>query len=209
MTIDAFTMEIMLKTRWKTISLAHISCVHYIGPPSPGDTFSSPTREQTKASERIGPAMIFLPSQSTREELDNMMAHTKYGVALTGAAATGSIGPLRGLRNISESEDSYHFRVNVPGASMEKGMIIVISEFMSAGDFSCDIEPDGTVVIKGISTTGEKVVHWGSLVFEMLTQNLGPLGPFTISFQLPGPVNPQEVVSRLADGIFEAIVKKK
>ncbi|XP_017976244.1 PREDICTED: alpha-crystallin domain-containing protein 22.3-like isoform X2 [Theobroma cacao] len=174
-----------------------LSCVHYIGPPSPGDTFSSPTKEQTEASERIGPAMIFLPSQSTREELDNMMAHTKYGVALTGAAATGSIGPLRGLRNISESEDSYHFRVNVPGASMEKG------------DFSCDIEPDGTVVIKGISTTGEKVVHWGSLVFEMLTQNLGPLGPFTISFQLPGPVNPQEVVSRLADGIFEAIVKKK
>ncbi|XP_021283025.1 alpha-crystallin domain-containing protein 22.3-like [Herrania umbratica] len=137
------------------------SCVHHIDPPSPGDTFSSPPGEQTKASETIGPAMIFLPSQSTRKELDNMMAHTRYGVALTGAAATGSIGPVRGLRDINEMEDSYHFRVNVPGASMEKG------------DFSCDIEPDGTVVIKGISTTGEKVVHWGSLVFDMLTQNLG------------------------------------
>ncbi|KAK6288667.1 hypothetical protein POUND7_000208 [Theobroma cacao] len=179
------------------LDVAPLNCVPYIGPLNPGDMFSSPTKEQTKASETIGPAMIFLPSQSTREELDNMMANTKYGVALTGAAATGAIGPVRGLRDISDLEDSYFFRVNVPGASMEKG------------DFSCDIEPDGTVVIKGISTTGEKVVYWGSLVFDMLTQNLGPLGPFTISFQLPGPVNPQEVVSRLADGIFEAIVKKK
>ena len=84
----------------------------------------------------------------------------------------------------------------------------MIFDFTSAGDFTCDIEPDGKVLIKGISTTGEKIVCKNFQIFHMLTQNLCPPGPFTVSFQLPGPVNPQEVTSRLADGMLEAIVKK-
>ena len=84
----------------------------------------------------------------------------------------------------------------------------MIFDFMTAGDFNCDIEPDGKVLIKGITTTGEKIVWKNFQIFHMLTQNLGPPGHFTVSFQLPGPVNPQEVTSRLADGMLEAIVKK-
>lgn len=88
------------------------------------------------------------------------------------------------------------------------GKIIVIFDFLSAGEFSCDIEPDGTVLIKGIVKTGEKTVYRNFQVYHMRTQNLGPPGPFTVSFRLPGPVNPQQVTSKLADGILEATVKK-
>ncbi|KAK8605167.1 hypothetical protein V6N13_082619 [Hibiscus sabdariffa] len=75
-------------------------------------------------------------------------------------------------------------------------------------DFNCDIEPDGKVVIKGISTTGEKIVCKNFQIFHMQTQNLCLPGPFTVTFQLPGPVNNQEATSYLANGMLEAIVKK-
>ncbi|XVF06129.1 hypothetical protein REPUB_Repub06bG0021100 [Reevesia pubescens] len=179
------------------LDVAPLNCVPYTGPTNPDDMFSSPTQEKTEAAEFIGPAMIFMPSQSTKEELDDMMAVTKYGVALTGAAATGSIGPILGKLDIGELEDSFYFRVSLPAVSMDKR------------DFNCDIEPDGTVLIKGISTTGEKLVCRDFQIFHMLTQNLPPPGPFTISFQLPGPVNPQEVTSCLDNGLFEAIVKRR
>ncbi|XVE62981.1 hypothetical protein DITRI_Ditri06bG0163000 [Diplodiscus trichospermus] len=158
--------------------------------------FYSPANEKTEAAERISPAMIYLPPQSTREELDNIMATAKNGVALTGAATTGKVGPIVGLVDISELEDSYYFRISLPGVSTDKR------------DFNCDIEPDGKVLIKGITTTGEKIVCKHFQVFQMLTQNLCPPGHFTVSFQLPGPVNPLEVTSCLANGILEAIVKK-
>ncbi|PPD89168.1 hypothetical protein GOBAR_DD13890 [Gossypium barbadense] len=170
------------------LDVAPLNCVPYMGPTNADDMFSSPTKENTEAVEAIGPAMIFLPSQSTREELDNIMAATKNGVALTGAAATGSVGPVIGKVDIGE--------------------LVEISEFMSAGDFNCDIEPDGKVVIKGVSTTGEKIVCKNFQIFHMLTQNLCPPGPFAVSFQLPGPVNNQEAKSYLANGMLEAVVKK-
>ncbi|XVF31309.1 hypothetical protein REPUB_Repub16aG0134700 [Reevesia pubescens] len=176
--------------------VAPLNCVPYIGPTNSDDMFSSPTEEKTEAAETIGPAMIFLPSQSTREDLDNIMATTKNGVAVTGAAATGSVGPSIGKVDIGELEDSYYFRVTLPGVSMDKR------------DFNCDIEPDGKVLIRGISTTGEELVCKNFQIFHMLTQNLAPPGPFTVSFQLPGPVNPQVVTSLLANGLLEVIVKK-
>ncbi|GMI88789.1 hypothetical protein like AT1G54850 [Hibiscus trionum] len=178
------------------LDVAPLNCVPYTGPTNPNDMFSSPTNENAEAAEEIGPAMIFLSSQSTRDELDTVMATTKNGVALTGAAATGSVGPVIGKVEIGELEDSYYFRVSLPGVSMDKR------------DFNCDIEPDGKVLIKGISTTGEKIVCKNSQIFHMLTQNLCPPGPFTVSFQLPGPVNNQEATSYLANGMLEAIVKK-
>ena len=106
------------------LDVAPLNCVPYIGPINPDDMFSSPTKEKTEASETIGPAMIFLPSQSTREELDNIMAITKNGVALTGAAATGTVGPAVGLVDIGELEDSYYFRVTLPGVSMDKSKFL-------------------------------------------------------------------------------------
>lgn len=108
------------------LDVAPLNCVPYMGPTNADDMFSSPTKENTGAVEAIGPAMIFLPSQSTREELDNIMAATKNGVALTGAAATGSVGPVIGKVDIGELEDSYYFRVALPGVSMDKSKFLLM-----------------------------------------------------------------------------------
>lgn len=77
-------------------------------------------------------------------------------------------------------------------------------------DFECSVDIDGEVFIKGVTTTGEKTVCKNSQVFKMQTQNLCPPGHFSISFQLPGPVECQKVtLSFETDGILEAIVQKK
>ncbi|XVF41963.1 hypothetical protein PTKIN_Ptkin01aG0322100 [Pterospermum kingtungense] len=190
-----------MNSQQPVLDVAPLNCVPYIGPNNPDDMFSSPPKVKaeavrTEAGENIGPAMIFLPSHSTREELDNIMAASKTGVALTGAATTGK-GPAVGAVDIGELEDSYYFRVTLPGVSSDKR------------HYSCDIEPDGKILIKGISTTGEKIVCRNFQIFHMLTQNLCPPGEFTVSFNLPGPVNHLEVTSHLADGILEAVVKKR
>ncbi|MFQ6670088.1 hypothetical protein Gotur_035122, partial [Gossypium turneri] len=177
------------------LDVAPLNCVPYVGPTNPDDKSVSP-EENTDVTETIGPAMIFLPSETTSEDLDSIVACTKHGVALTGAAATGTMGPIVGLVDIGVLEDSYYFRVSLPGVSPDKK------------DFSCDIESDGKVLIKGITTTGEKVVVKNSQVFHMLTQNLCPSGHFTVSFELPGPVDPEKVTSCLANGLLEAVVKK-
>ncbi|MBA0591321.1 hypothetical protein Gorai_019999, partial [Gossypium raimondii] len=232
------------------LDVAPLNCVPYVGPTNPDDKSVSP-EENTDVTETIGPAMIFLPSETTSEDLDSIVACTKHGVALTGAAATGTMGPIVGLVDIGVLEDSYYFRVSLPGVSPDKNsgvktpvplrkieleqhkvkifspnaikpllqalgvelmilpqMITVLVDFTSAEDFSCDIESDGKVLIKGITTTGEKVVVKNSQVFHMLTQNLCPSGHFTVSFELPGPVDPEKVTSCLANGLLEAVVKK-
>ncbi|MBA0710046.1 hypothetical protein Golax_025047 [Gossypium laxum] len=93
-------------------------------PTNPGDMLSSPTEENAEAVEKNSPAMIFLPSQSTREVLNEMIDATNNGVALTGAAATGSMGPLIGKVEIGELKDSYYFRVSLPGVSMDKSKFL-------------------------------------------------------------------------------------
>lgn len=76
-------------------------------------------------------------------------------------------------------------------------------------DFSCEIEPDGKILIKGTTTTGEKTVCKHNQVFKMLSQNLCPPGRFTISFQLPGPVSSEEFNGNFgSDGVLEGVVKK-
>ncbi|TYH46864.1 hypothetical protein ES332_D11G369300v1 [Gossypium tomentosum] len=178
------------------LDVAPLNCVPYVGPTNPDDKSVSP-EENIDVTETIGPAMIFLPSETTSEDLDSIVACTKHGVALTGAAAAGTMGPIVGLVDIGVLEDSYYFRVSLPGVSPDKK------------DFSCDIESDGKVLIRGITTTGEKVVVKNSQVFHMLTQNLCPSGHFTVSFELPGPVDPEKVTSCLANGLLEAVVKKR
>ncbi|GKV08945.1 hypothetical protein SLEP1_g20514 [Rubroshorea leprosula] len=174
--------------------VAPLNSIPYTGPPL-HDNVSS-TKKETEA-ETIGPAIIFLPSHSTRNELDAMMATTQSGVALTGSAAMGNVGPLLGSVDIAESYDAYYFRVSLPGVSKDEKY------------FSCDVEPDGTILIKGITTTGEKIVCKHSQVFQMQTQNFCPTGHFSVSFQLPGPVNHPQFTSHFADGILEGIVKKR
>ena len=70
--------------------------------------------------------------------------------------------------------------------------------------------PDGQILIKGVTTTGEKTVYKNSLKFEMQSQNLCPPGHFSISFKLPGPVDSQHLSAHFGiDGVFEGIVRKR
>lgn len=57
--------------------------------------------------------------------------------------------------------------------------------------------------------TGERIVEKYSQAFEMRSQNLCPPGPFSISFKLPGPVDPHQFHGTFAtDGILEGIALK-
>lgn len=81
---------------------------------------------------------------------------------------------------------------------------------MAADSFSCDMEPDGKVKIKGVTTTGENIVCKNSQVFRMQSKNLCPPGHFSITFQLPGPVNNLQFSGAFgADGILEGTVAKR
>ncbi|KAL8528003.1 hypothetical protein ACS0TY_005714 [Phlomoides rotata] len=149
------------------------------------------------SSEDIDQGMIFLPSCPSMEEWGNLVATTNRGFALTGSAARGNVGPILGLMDIGESEDSYLFRVSLPGVRRDES------------NFSCEVESDGTVMIKGETVTGERRVERYSQVFEMRSQNLCPSGPFSISFKLPGPVDPQHFHGTFGtDGILEGIAMK-
>ncbi|KAH7565070.1 hypothetical protein ACOSP7_020824 [Xanthoceras sorbifolium] len=109
----------------------------------------------------------------------------------------GHVMPIIGLMDISESEDSYMFRLALPGVKRGES------------EFSCAVGRTGKVTISGITTTGEKIVHKFSRVFEMQTHNHWPPGPFTMSFQLPGPVDEEEFSGSFGtDGILEGILKK-
>ena len=79
-----------------------------------------------------------------------------------------------------------------------------------AGDFKCRIEANGTVTIEGVTTTGEKTVHRKHHTFQMTTRNLCPPGRFSVTFQLPGPVDPLQFLGFFGiEGIFEGLIKKK
>lgn len=150
-------------------------------------------------SVKVGaPAALFLPSRPTKKEWSNIVAATNSGFALTGSAAMGQIGPIMGLVDIGECEDSYLFRMSLPGVKRDDK------------EFSCEVDTDGKVFIQGITTTGEKTVSMRTQVFEMQTQNLCPPGQFSIIFQLPGPVDPHQFSGNFGtDGILEGIVVKR
>ncbi|KAG9132591.1 hypothetical protein Leryth_022172 [Lithospermum erythrorhizon] len=138
------------------------------------------------------------PSSPKNEEWNNIVAATKSGVALTGTAALGKVARPIGVMDIGECEDEYIFRVSLPGVMRDEKA------------FSCDVEPSGKIFIKGITTTGEKTVRRNSMLFEMQTQNLCPPGEFSFSFQLPGPIDHQQLNGIFgSDGIFEGVVKKR
>ncbi|AEE33156.1 Alpha-crystallin domain-containing protein 22.3 [Arabidopsis thaliana] len=176
------------------LEVTPLNSMPYIGPVTHASMSSN--RMNDSVEKVGGPAMIFLPSDSS-SEFSNLISQTKTGVALTGSAAMGKIGLTIGLVDIAESEDSYYFRVALPGVSRDEK------------EFSCEIEPDGKIMIKGATTTGEQTVCKHNQIFKMLTQNLCPPGHFTINFQLPGPVSNEEFNGNFgSDGVLEGVVKK-
>lgn len=177
------------------IAVAPLNCVPYTGPPL--DHFDSDmSQDEVNLPLKNQPAMVFLPQQTTEKELNDILSITKHGVAVSGSAASGKIGPVIGSIDISESDEAFLFRVALPGVKKDE-------------KFKCDIQPDGTITIKGVTNTGEKKVHAHNMVFEMHTQNLCPPGDFSVSFQLPVHVDPPTLKHMLANGVLEGVVKKK
>lgn len=89
-------------------------------------------------------------------------------------------------------------------------LINIFRNWPATGEFSCEVESNGTVLIKGVTVTGERRINRYSQVFEMKSQNLCPPGPFSISFELPGPVDPQQFHGTFStDGILEGIALKE
>ncbi|KAF5751731.1 hypothetical protein HS088_TW02G00748 [Tripterygium wilfordii] len=116
---------------------------------------------------------------------------------LSGTAKEGSIGPQIGLTDIGESEDAYLFRVALPGLKKNECQV------------KCNIQRDGKVQIKGLITTTGGVLENSSSIFQMRLNQLCPPGPFTITFYLPGPVDPRLCSPKFrGDGILEVVVFK-
>ncbi|RDY06146.1 Increased DNA methylation 2, partial [Mucuna pruriens] len=174
----------------------------YVGSSELGDRganamYNCMAAEDESDPDRVGSAMLFLPSRPSKKEWSDIVAASNNGFGLTGSAAVGRVGPIIGLMDIGECQDSYLFRVSLPGVKRDER------------EFSCEVGTDGKVLIRGVTTTGEKTVSRYSQVFEMQTHNLCPPGQFSITFQLPGPVDPHQFSGNFGtDGILEGIVMK-
>ncbi|PHU10094.1 Increased DNA methylation 2 [Capsicum chinense] len=171
------------------LNVAPISLYPCTGPPLPYSYHASSSSDINAGSISV---------EATREEWDNLINHANGGVALTGSVLLGKVGPVIGAVDIAESEDAYVFRVSLPGVARDEKV------------FRCDVGPNGRILIKGVSVTGERKVRRKNMVFKMQTQNLCPPGEFTASFQLRGPIDHLNLSCNFGpDGIFEGVAKKK
>ncbi|KAK2423464.1 HSP20 chaperones superfamily protein [Trifolium repens] len=144
-----------------------------------------------KMCESDGPSMMPLLSIP---DIDDCVQDSS--VVLTGTANRGLLGPSVGVVDIGISKVAYLFQVSLPGVKREYNQ------------FSCDIESDGKVEIKGL-LSGGRTIEKQSRIFQMKTQQLCSPGPFTLSFSLPGPVDPRLFAPNFrSDGIFEGVVIK-
>nr|XP_027092914.1 increased DNA methylation 3-like [Coffea arabica] len=139
-----------------------------------------------------GPCMMpLLPIPNMQERSSDLR------VILNGAANRGGIGPPVGAVDIGVSKSAYYFCVALPGVKKDPG------------EFSCEVERDGNVHVRGVTTTGARTVSRNSQVYGMKFQQQCPPGPFTLSFSLPGPVDPRLFSPNFrSDGIFEGVVVK-
>ncbi|XP_019172151.1 PREDICTED: increased DNA methylation 3-like [Ipomoea nil] len=129
--------------------------------------------------------------------IPNMESSSKASLILSGTACKGVTGPPIGAFDIGVSKSAYYFRVALPGVKRDPG------------DFNCEIERDGMVHIRGVTSTGGKTVSKYYRVFAMTHQQQCPPGAFTLSFRLPGPVDPRLFSPNFGcDGIFEGVVAK-
>ncbi|KAL3683059.1 hypothetical protein R1sor_001081 [Riccia sorocarpa] len=165
----------------------------------PPQQVAAPTVEKAPTQKLMeGPAMMLLPTLLTLEQWNDVVNAAKPAIVFTGTAAARQAGPLIGLVDIGVSDDAYLFRTALPGVKKEEV------------DFKCEVEGDGKVTIKGSTTTGEARVFRGQRVFNMVSQFLCPPGLFTVSFRLPGAVEPTQFTGTFgSDGILEGIVLKQ
>lgn len=96
----------------------HVHDVDNALPPLQSST-TLPIKDDTRTVDKADPGIFFLPSCPNNKERDQMMAASKSGLALTGSAAMGQVGPSIGLVDIGECEDAYMFRVSLPGVKRD------------------------------------------------------------------------------------------
>ncbi|KAJ7967004.1 Alpha-crystallin domain-containing protein 22.3 [Quillaja saponaria] len=119
----------------------------------------------------------------------------KPSAILTGTAKHRSVGAPIGLVDIGTSEKAYLFRVALPGVQDECKV-------------KCEILRDGRVKIEG-EIAGVGFLRDASIACQMRSQQLCPPEPFTISFSLPGPVDPRLFFPAFRlDGVLEVMVLK-
>ncbi|KAG2324336.1 hypothetical protein Bca4012_038851 [Brassica carinata] len=115
----------------------------------------------------------------------------------TGTAKQGCAGgPPIGLVDIGVSNIAYIFRVSLPGLAKYQDKI------------RCEIQREGRVCIQGVVPEIAIPSDSGCL-YRMQVQQLAPPGPFSITFNLPGQVDPRLFSPKFRpDGIFEVVVVK-
>ncbi|VVA23192.1 Hypothetical predicted protein [Prunus dulcis] len=144
-----------------------------------------------KTCKPDGPVFMPLISVPNLEECTS-----DSSVVLSGTARKGIVGPPVGVVDIGVSKAAYYFRVALPG---------VRKDFCQ---FNCEIESNGKIHLQGV-TSGGNPIRKRSRVFQMKLQQLCPPGPFTLSFSLPGPVDPRLFAPNFGpDGIFEGVIIK-
>lgn len=88
--------------------------------------------------------------------------------------------------------------------SLSKHVLVVLS-----GKLKFEIQRDGKVVIEGIITEGTFLLQGSSRICQMSVQQIHSSGPFSITFNLPGPVDPRLVLPRFdPEGFLEVVVMR-
>ncbi|XP_062108222.1 increased DNA methylation 2-like isoform X2 [Humulus lupulus] len=127
-------------------------------------------------------------------DLEKCTSEPGASIVISGTARKGKGGPPVGVVDVGVSKDAYYFRVALPGVRKDYC------------NFSCEIESDGKVHVRG-TMSGGKSIKKPLRIFEMKFQQLCPPGPFTLSFSLPGPVDPRLFAPNFrSDGIFEGVI---
>ncbi|XP_010477342.1 PREDICTED: increased DNA methylation 3-like [Camelina sativa] len=145
--------------------------------------------ERGRTDKPTSQALIPVPPPDMKE------CDAEPSVVTTGTASNRTLGPSVGVVDIGVNNVAYFFQVALPGVRKDYG------------EFSCEIESDGKVILEGSTTTGEKTIQRHSRVFEMNIRKLCPSGPFKLCFSLPGPVDPRLFSPNFrSDGIFEAVI---
>ncbi|XWS24630.1 hypothetical protein CRYUN_Cryun28dG0119100 [Craigia yunnanensis] len=118
-------------------------------------------------------------------------------VVLPGSAKVCNSGSTIGLIDIGVSQSAFLFQVSLSGIRNDQSKV------------KCEIQRDGKVLIQGMVTEGIRLLQGLSSICQMRVQQICFPGPFTISFNLAGPVDPRLFCLRFRpDGILEVVVMR-
>lgn len=107
------------------IAVLPLNSVPYTSTPRPHMNIPAPQTNVFSTSIINHPAMVFLPSQSNEGDLERVLGGSAHGVAVTGSAALGKVGQPIGSIDISESNDTYLFRVALPGVARDSSKYLL------------------------------------------------------------------------------------